>query len=59
MGIIFAESKIELKNFVEASKDKHWVEGMEEELNQIKENVNWKIVQSTKDTKCDWHQAGF
>jgi hypothetical protein len=31
-------SKIEPNNFTEASKEKHWIDAMEEELNQIKKN---------------------
>jgi hypothetical protein len=31
-------SKIEPKKFIETSEDKHWIDVMEEELNQIKNN---------------------
>jgi hypothetical protein len=37
-------SKIEPKNFTEASEDKHWIDVMEEELNQIEKNETWELV---------------
>lgn len=33
-------SKIEPKDFTQASKDQHWVNSMEEELNQIEKSGN-------------------
>jgi hypothetical protein len=42
-------SKIEPKNFTEASKDKHWIDAMEEELNQIEKNETWELVPRPKD----------
>jgi hypothetical protein len=37
-------SKIEPKNFTEANEDKHWIDAMEEELNQIEKNETWELV---------------
>jgi hypothetical protein len=37
-------SKIEPKNFTEASEDKHWIYSMEEELNQIEKNEACELV---------------
>jgi hypothetical protein len=42
-------SKIEPKNFTQASEDKHWVNSMEEELNQIEKNETWELVPRPKD----------
>jgi hypothetical protein len=42
-------SKIEPKNFTEASEDKHWIDAMEEELNQIEKNKTWELVPRPKD----------
>jgi hypothetical protein len=42
-------SKIEPKNFTEASEDKHWIDAMEEELNQIEKNETWELVPRPKD----------
>jgi hypothetical protein len=42
-------SKIEPKNFIEASEDKHWIDAMEEELNQIEKNETWELVPRPKD----------
>jgi hypothetical protein len=35
-------SKIEPKTFSETNEDKHWIDAMEEELNQIEKNETWK-----------------
>ena len=37
-------SKIELNSLKESMYDKHWVNAMEEELNQIKKNKTSKLV---------------
>jgi len=37
-------SKIKLKNFIEANKDMHCIEAMQEELNQIDKNETWELV---------------
>jgi hypothetical protein len=42
-------SKIEPKCFAEASNDQHWVNSMEEELNQIEKNQTWELVPRPKD----------
>jgi hypothetical protein len=42
-------SKIEPKCFAEASNDQHWVNAMEEELNQIEKNQTWELVPRPKD----------
>jgi hypothetical protein len=42
-------SKIEPECFAEASVDKHWVNAMEEELNQIEKNQTWELVPRPKD----------
>ncbi|KAH9300271.1 hypothetical protein KI387_011854, partial [Taxus chinensis] len=42
-------SKIELKNFAEASHDKNWIKAMEEELDQIEKNEIWELVPRPKD----------
>jgi hypothetical protein len=42
-------SKIEPKNFAQASEDKHWVNAMKEELNQIEKNETWELVPRPKD----------
>jgi hypothetical protein len=42
-------SKIEPKNFEEASKDKNWVNAMNEELDQIEKNETWELVPRPKD----------
>jgi hypothetical protein len=42
-------SKIEPKFFAEASNDHHWVNVMEEELNQIGKNQTWELVPRPKD----------
>lgn len=42
-------SKIEPKDFAQSSKDQHWVNYMEEELNQIDKNGTWKLVPQWKD----------
>jgi len=42
-------SKIEPKCFVEASNVQHWVNSIEEELNQIKKNQTWELVPRPKD----------
>lgn len=36
-------SKIETKNFTQANEDKHWVNAIEEELNQIEKNETWVL----------------
>jgi hypothetical protein len=42
-------SKIELKCFEEASNDQHWINFMEEYLNQIEKNQTWELVPKPKD----------
>jgi hypothetical protein len=42
-------SKIEPKKFAQANEDKHWVNAMKEELNQIENNETWGIVPKPKD----------
>jgi hypothetical protein len=42
-------SKIEPKNFEEASRDKNWVNAMNEELDQIEKNETWELVPRPKD----------
>jgi hypothetical protein len=42
-------SKIEPKNFIEANEDKHWIDVMEEEINQIQNNETWELVPIPKD----------
>ena len=37
-------SQIEPKEFEEASKDKYWVNAMNEELDQIEKNNTWELV---------------
>ena len=37
-------SQIEPKKFEEASKDKYWVNAMNEELDQIKKNSTWELI---------------
>ena len=41
-------SKIEPKNFAQASEDKNWVNAMKEELNQIEKNETWELVPRPK-----------
>ena len=36
-------SQIEPKKFEEASKDKYWVNAMNEELDQIEKNNTWEL----------------
>jgi hypothetical protein len=42
-------SKIEPKNFAQASEDKHWINAMKEELNHIEKNETWELVPRPKD----------
>jgi hypothetical protein len=42
-------SKIDPKNFAQVSEDKHWVNAVKEELNQIEKNETWKRVPRPKD----------
>ena len=37
-------SQIEPKKFEEASKDKNWVNAMNEELDQIERNNTWELI---------------
>jgi hypothetical protein len=37
-------SKIYPKNYIEAGEYKHWIDSMEEELNQIENNETWELV---------------
>ena len=37
-------SQIESKNFDEASKDKNWINAMNEELDQIEKNKTWELI---------------
>jgi hypothetical protein len=41
--------KIETKNFIEANGDKHWIDSINEELNQIEKNETWELVPRKKD----------
>jgi len=41
-------SKIEPKKFSQASEDKHWVNSMKEELNQIEKNEPWELLPRPK-----------
>jgi hypothetical protein len=41
-------SKIEPKNLEEASRDKNWVNAMNEELDQIEKNQTWELVPRPK-----------
>jgi hypothetical protein len=45
----FLLSKIEPKNFAQASEAKLWVNAMKEELNQIEKNETWELVPREKD----------
>jgi hypothetical protein len=42
-------SKVEPKSFEEASRDKDWVNAMNEELDQIEKNETWELVPRPKD----------
>ena len=42
-------SKIEPKNFAQASEDKHWINAMKEELNHIEKNETWELVPRPKE----------
>jgi len=42
-------SKIEPKNFQEASEDSHLIETMDDEQNQIENNETWELVPRPKD----------
>lgn len=42
-------SKTQPNKFREARKYKHWIDAIEEELNQTKKNETWKLVQRPKD----------
>jgi hypothetical protein len=42
-------SEVEPKCFIEAQNDHHWVNSMEEELNQIDKNETWELVPRPKD----------
>jgi hypothetical protein len=42
-------SQVEPKFFIEAQNDHHWVNVMEEELNQIEKNETWELVPRPKD----------
>jgi hypothetical protein len=46
---LYLLSKIESKYFTESSEDKHWIDSMEEYLNQIDKNVTWELVPRIKD----------
>jgi hypothetical protein len=37
-------SMLESKNFNEASKDDHWVQAMNDEIDQIEKNNTWEMV---------------
>jgi hypothetical protein len=36
-------SKINPNNFAKSSEDKHWINAMKEELNQIEKNETWEL----------------
>jgi hypothetical protein len=42
-------SKIDPKNFTQASEYKHWVNAMKEELNHIEKNETWELVPIPKE----------
>ena len=41
-------SVLERKNFTEASKNDEWIKAMNEELDQIKKNETWELVQDQR-----------
>ena len=41
-------SKIDPKNFSQASEDKHWINSRKQELNQIEKNETWELVPRPK-----------
>jgi hypothetical protein len=48
-GLYSLLSQVEPKCFIEAQNDHHWVNVMEEELNQIEKNKTWELVPRPKD----------
>ena len=42
-------SKLNPKNFVQTNEDKHWVNAMKEELNQLEKNETWEIIPGPKE----------
>jgi hypothetical protein len=52
-------SKIEPKNFTEASEDMHWIDAMEEELNKIEKNETWELVPRPTDKNVIGTKWGF
>jgi hypothetical protein len=41
---LYLLSKVEPKCFAKSRNDQHWVNYMEEELNQIEKNETWELV---------------
>eukprot|EP00253_Pinus_taeda_P030706 PITA_30706 len=48
-NVIFLLSMIEPETFAEESKDRHWVNAMEEEMSQIEKNGTWELVPRLKE----------
>ena len=48
-GHISLLSKIEPKNFDQASRDESWTKAMEEEISQIEKNNTWELVPRPND----------